>query len=124
MKSGWTITHDPYTLEMDEGENLYVDLGAEQLLGAERGGEKIAIEIKSFSSLSPFTDFHHALGQYLSYKWLLEEREPERKLYMAVPAEKQKWFEQKMLPRKAATLLPLNLIFYDDETEEIIAWKS
>lgn len=124
IADGWTITHDPFTLEMDAGENLYVDLGAERLLAAEKGIEKIAVEIKSFISFSPFSDFHNALGQYLSYKWLLEETDPERKLYLAVPAEKQKWFEQKLLPRKAVLKLPLRLIYFDDETETITTWTN
>ena len=37
IKDGWTITHDPYRIEIGT-DNLYVDLGAERaLLGAERG---------------------------------------------------------------------------------------
>lgn len=43
MKDGWAITHDPYTLPSDR-RNLYVDLGAERLIGAERRGETIAVE--------------------------------------------------------------------------------
>jgi hypothetical protein len=47
QKEGWTITHDPYELAVG-GVEMYIDLGAEQLLGAEREGVKIAVEIKSF----------------------------------------------------------------------------
>lgn len=44
-KEGWTITDDPLHLKIDE-DKLYVDLGAEnQLLGAERYGQKIAVEL-------------------------------------------------------------------------------
>jgi XisH protein len=123
-KEGWKITHDPYILDMDEGERLYVDLGAERILAAEKGNEKIAVEIKSFASLSPFTDFHQAIGQYMSYKWLLEEREPDRKLFLAVPSEKENWFTEKMLPKKAIQALPLYIFFYNDETEKIETWKT
>jgi len=46
-RKGWTITHDP--LEIDFGEVLLkIDLGAEQLIAAEKQDEKIAVEIKSF----------------------------------------------------------------------------
>ena len=48
VKDGWTITHDPIRLRLRRGKNLFVDLGAELLLAAERGAEKIAVEIKSF----------------------------------------------------------------------------
>ena len=35
IKDGWTITDDPLTFKFDETE-LYVDLGAEQILAAEK----------------------------------------------------------------------------------------
>ena len=42
-KDGWIITHDPLDLSVG-GVELYADLGAERLIAAERGLEKIAIE--------------------------------------------------------------------------------
>lgn len=60
-KEGWTITHDP--LKFKYGEvNFQVDLGAEKLIAAEKAGEKIAVEIKSFLNPSAITDFYGALG--------------------------------------------------------------
>ncbi len=44
---GWTISHDPLSLKWGV-KDMYVDLGAEQLLAAEKGLRKIAVEIKSF----------------------------------------------------------------------------
>jgi hypothetical protein len=64
-KDGWTITHDPLSLEFGLG-SLYVDLGAERIIAAERRNEKIAIEIKSFLSGSAVSEFHTALRQYLN----------------------------------------------------------
>src|ERR1051326_1317176 len=83
MKDGWTITNDPLFLEYGD-EDMYVDLGAERLLAAERGTEKIAIESKSFQGISALTDLHNALGQYQVYFAVLEKTEPERKLYLAL----------------------------------------
>ena len=37
-KDGWAITHDPYRLPWGR-KDLYVDLGAEKLLAAEKAGE-------------------------------------------------------------------------------------
>ena len=63
VKDGWTITHDPYPVEY-HGEKLSVDLGAEKtIVGAERAGERIAVEIKSFLGPSIMTDFYACLGQ-------------------------------------------------------------
>lgn len=46
-KDGWLITDDP--LRLSSGKvDVEIDLGAEKLLAAERGEEKIAVEIKNF----------------------------------------------------------------------------
>jgi len=46
-KDGWHITDDPLHLAYG-GRNLYIDLGAEPTIGAEKQGRKIAVEIKNF----------------------------------------------------------------------------
>jgi hypothetical protein len=55
VKDGWTITDDPLRLKY-KAVNLSVDLGAERTLAAEREGEKIAVEIKSFLNASTIND--------------------------------------------------------------------
>lgn len=54
-RDGWTITHDPLRLSVRR-RNLYVDLGAERLLAAEKGRQKIAVEIKTFAGPSDVKD--------------------------------------------------------------------
>ncbi len=50
IAEGWTITHDPLTLSYG-GKDLFVDLGAERVtLAAEKTGQRIAVEIQSFSA--------------------------------------------------------------------------
>ncbi len=39
IKDGWTITHDPLRLDWG-GKDMYVDLGAERLLAAEKGEQR------------------------------------------------------------------------------------
>ena len=60
IKEGWEITHDPYKVKLGS-PTLKIDLGAEKLIAAKKGKEKIAVEIKSFISPSFFTDFYAAL---------------------------------------------------------------
>ena len=43
---GWTITADPLLLAYG-GKDVYVDLGAEIPIGAEKEGRKIGVEVKS-----------------------------------------------------------------------------
>lgn len=54
---GWVITHDPYVL-MGYDPDWEIDFGAEKLLAAERGLEKIAVEAKSYRGLSFAYEFH------------------------------------------------------------------
>lgn len=86
IKDGWTITHDPLVVSFGI-HNLYVDLGAERMLEAERSGERIAVEIKSFVGHSAVADMQQALGQYLMYRSLLRRRKPDLALVLAVPAD-------------------------------------
>ena len=94
QKENWVITDDPLKVETG-GAKFEIDLGAERLLGAQRAGEKIAVEIKTFLGDSPITDYHAALGQFLNYRLALEFKEPDRKLYLAVPVAVHEAFFQR-----------------------------
>ena len=85
IKDGWTITHDPLRLIWGR-KDVFVDLGAERLLAAEKGSQRIAVEIKSFLGTSEIQDLEHALGQFVLYRTILAQREPDRQLYLAVPS--------------------------------------
>src|ERR671914_1261155 len=93
VKDGWKITHDPLRLTWG-GKDMYVDLGAERLLAAEKAGQQIAVEIKSFVGDSEMDDLEKALGQYVLYRAVLAEKEPNRALYLAVPKDVLDIFEQ------------------------------
>ncbi|MCF2150998.1 XisH family protein [Desmonostoc muscorum LEGE 12446] len=83
IKDGWTITADPYFIKYEDAE-LYADLAAEKPIAAERQGQKIVVEIKSFLGKSLMYDFHSALGQYIVYRNLIQLTEPEYTLYLAI----------------------------------------
>lgn len=120
IKDGWTITHDPLRLTWG-GKDMYVDLGAERLLAAEKAGQQIAVEIKSFVGDSEMDDLEKAIGQYVVYRAVLAEREPERVLYLAVPQDIADIFEQPL----GKLLLKNDLaqvIGFDPQTEEIVQW--
>ena len=79
-KDDWKITNDPLVLEWG-GKDLFVDLGAEKIISAEKDRQKIAVEIKSFLGTYQVNDLENALGQYIVYRNILEEIEKERILY-------------------------------------------
>jgi hypothetical protein len=61
ITDGWTIIHDPLVLRWGS-RDLFVDLGAERLLAADKDDQKIAVEVKSFSGASEIDDLEKALG--------------------------------------------------------------
>ena len=121
LKDGWTITDNPLTFRID-GINISIDLGAEKIIGAVKDGKKIAVEIKSFVSPSPLTDFHTALGQFLTYRLFLEQEEPDREIYLAVPEDTYNFFFQKDIIQKSVKINELRIIVYDSLSEEIDLW--
>lgn len=84
-RDGWTITHDPLHLRWGT-KDMYVDLGAERFLGAEKGDRKIAVEIKTFTGPSMMQSLEQALGQFTLYDDVLKRVQPDRTLYLAVSA--------------------------------------
>jgi len=121
-KDGWTITHDPWQIKVAEVE-LLIDLGAERLIAAEKQGEKIAIEVKTFSRSSAISEFHTALG-FLSYRFALEERDPERRLFLAVPQEPYRTFFSRGFAQIMMERYQLKILVYEPVLEEIVSWKS
>ncbi len=121
QKEQWAVTHDPLIIRI-EGVKFEVDLAAEKVLAAEKSGQKIAVEIKSFLSSSAITDFHVALGQFLNYRLALLMSEPDRKIYLAVPVDTFDTFFQELFVKEAIKLYQLKLIVYNSNLEEITQW--
>ncbi len=120
-KQEWCITDDPLPLNYG-GVKIQIDLAAERVLLAERGTEKIAVEVKSFLNPSTITDFYGALGQFLSYRLVLEKVEPDRRLYLAVPVETYESFFQLGFTKSAIQQYGLTLLVYHPIAEEIAQW--
>jgi hypothetical protein len=121
IKEGWTITHDPYAFELGE-VSFRIDLGAERIIAAERNNEKIAVEIKTFTAQSDTDSFHKAMGQYFNYWVALEEREPDRQLFLAVPKITYDDFFQRPFVQKALQKMKTQVIVYEPFNEIIEKW--
>jgi XisH protein len=120
-QSGWLITDDPLYLIIGE-LGIHIDLAAEPLIGAQKEGQKIAIEVKSFVNASQITAFYGALGQYLTYQVALKLQEPDRELYLAIPTSTYESLFQEILIQETLRDHPVKLIMYDKLTQEIELW--
>lgn len=123
IKDGWTITDDPLILSIGK-KDLFIDLGAERLIAAEKDKEKIAVEIKSFIGNSQVNDLENALGQYILYYEVLLAKQDERVLYLAIKESAyQEIFEEPigkiLLNRKI-----IKLLVFEPKKESILQWIS
>jgi hypothetical protein len=121
IKDGWTITHDPYPLQFGE-HRLFVDLGAEAPIAAEKAGRKIAVEIKGFTGVSEMNELERALGQFMLYQFLLTGKEPERLLFLAVPQNVYAALLDTGPGRDLVAAYALRLIVYHPDREVITGW--
>jgi len=120
VKDGWIITDDPFRLVWGE-RDFYVDLGAQRVVAAEKAGKRIAVEVKSFVGASPMHDLELALGQFLLYRSVLEEQEPERILFLAVSEETAEILDEPVGQLLIAKHL-IRAVVFDPEKEEILRW--
>ena len=123
LKDGWSITHDPLTIPFD-GTDLFIDIGAERMIGAERNGERIAVEIKSFLKLSPIQDLKEAVGQYILYGDIMAEsvENADRTLFLAIRNETYRIVFSKDQTQRLLRNRNIHLIVFDPESEEIQQW--
>ena len=123
IKDGWTITQDPFELEYEELK-LYADLAAEHSsMVAEREGEKILVEVKSFVGHSFMRDFQQALGQWLIYLDLKELVAADYELFIALSDwVYAKHFEDKKGLQYLIRKNQVNLVVVDVQAEEVVAW--
>ena len=121
IAEGWTITDDPLYLDL-ASTTLEVDLGAERLIAAEKGTEKIAVEIKSFLGHSTVSDFYKAMGQFNFYNLALEELEPSRVLYLAMPEAAYQDVRKEPVAQKAVERYRMRFIVYSLQQQIITSW--
>lgn len=122
-KEGWRITADPLYIKLGKIP-IQIDLGAEKekIIGAEKEGLKIAVEIKTFGILSFISAFHEAIGQYIVYREALELINEERELYLAMPFDVFKTFGNEVLVKTVFEKNHFNILVYKPNNQEIVSW--
>ncbi len=124
LKDGWLITHDPLRLFWKK-KSLFIDVAAERVLAAEKGLEKIAVEIKTFPNPKAVNDIHPATGQYVFYRSLLKRLDPYRTLYLAIPLPAFKaLFDLNCVGEVLLRDEKIHLIVFDPKSEVIVQWLT
>ncbi|MCB9079281.1 MAG: XisH family protein [Anaerolineaceae bacterium] len=120
-KDNWRITNDPFVLQIGK-KRLFANLGAERLISAEKGLKKVVVEIKSFVGLSDVQDLEQALGQYVLYRQILDQMEPDRLLYLAITRRTFKSVFEVEIGQLLLANQIVRLIVFDPESEVITQW--
>jgi hypothetical protein len=99
------------------------DLGAEKLLAAEKGMDRIVVEVKSFLKLSFANEFHGILGQYITYLDALEYLSLDRELIIAIPKFAEDRLKDYPFIRHLIEKHNLKMFVFDEKEEIILEWK-
>ena len=121
IKDGWNITDDPYELRVG-GVEMYINLAAEPIIAAQKEDLKIAVEVKCFNGASNISEFHTAHGQFLDYRYALEEEEPDRVLYLAVPERVYQSFFSLQFIERVVQRSQISLVIYEPDEVRIVQW--
>ncbi|MEM7032900.1 MAG: element excision factor XisH family protein [Chloroflexota bacterium] len=121
IQDGWTITHDHLRMTIGR-KDIYIDLGAERLIAAERDKQKIAVEVKSFVGRSDVADLEKALGQFVLYEDVLNEQEPDRTLYLAIRQTVYHDLFEEPIGQILLKNKRVRLVIFNPETKEIVEW--
>jgi hypothetical protein len=84
--------------------------------------KKILVEVKSFIGPSDINEFHRAIGQYVDYLVVLEEVEPDRILFLAVPIFAWENFFQEKAIQKALKFIGAKVLIYNPTNEKVEQW--
>jgi len=122
-RDGWQITHDPYTITVAR-KDVFIDLGAERPLAAEKEGREIAVEVKSFRGPSDLRDFELALGQYLFYRSLITRYDPGRELFLAVSEITYVNTFREPIVQPSLEDFKVPIIVFRPSEERIVRWIS
>ena len=122
-KDGWNITDDPFSLR-GLGRTLQIDIGAERLIAAERGAEKIAVEIKSFVGASAMADLENALGQFVLYRSALKTLDPSRKLFLAIRNDVYAAIFEQPEGEIVRADVNISILVFSADQEEVEQWIS
>ena len=120
---GWNVTDDPLYMKIGNIP-IHIDLGAEKIIGAEKNGEKIAVEIKTFGILSFITAFHEAVGKYVVYREALAITESDRILYLAMPIDVHDKYGSELLVQRVFATNKIKIILYESSTQHIVSWLN
>jgi hypothetical protein len=120
-KDGWTITDDPLSVRWPESdEPLHPESGP--VIGAEQGGEKIAVAVTSFLGASQIVDLQNALGLFSVHRYALRRTEPARKLFLAIRDDVYIALFESSFGEELRVAEKIRILVFNPLREEVVRW--
>lgn len=91
-------------------------------MAAEKGTEKIAIEVKSFLRQSLPNEFHSVFGQYFIYLEALMQIDVNRTLYLAIPLFAYEKMKEYLFLVHLLEKFQIKLIVFEEVNQTIVVW--
>ena len=110
----WSFNGDPRIFSSTSGRN--------DCWPRPRGGQKIAVEVKSFAGASIVTELERALGQFILYRDILEETEPERLLFLAITRKVYDDLFREPIGQLLLMRESLRLLVFNPDPGVIVQW--
>jgi hypothetical protein len=101
---------------------IHIDFAAEKIIAAERKGNKIAVEVKSFLGASLLNDFYEAIGKYELYWDALNQYDPSRILFIALPVQAYDELAQEPFIHNTLSRLGIKCLIFNPNLEKIELW--
>jgi hypothetical protein len=124
VKDNWHIAHDPLFVPTESGTNFFIDLGIQPIIGVEKEGQNVAIEVKSFNENTPFYSFYEMLGQFLVYQTALKEQPIAWELYIGLPVSGYDKLDSTPIFKQVIQQFGLKFITFDPVSKIIVQWKK
>ena len=117
-KDGWRILKEQFRLVI-ENRKAWLDIRASK----QQPREVIFIEVKSFENIpSQVAYLQQILGQYLLYRAIIEEREQNEDLFLAIPGHAYEGIFSEEIGKFVIRRFQLKIVVFDAEKETIIQW--
>lgn len=121
INDGWHITDDPFRIDY-KGFALKADLAAEYPFVAEKHGQKIVVEVKSFGGRSLVRQLQQAIGQYEMYFDFMTLTNLEHELYLGISELTYNDFFMQEAVQVLRQRRQIKLLVVDIDEEKIVKW--
>lgn len=122
MEVGWTVGTKPVTVRSD-ARKIFIDAGASRQVNGSIQ-QIMLIEIKCFPDRDSTTEeLYIAIGQYIVYRAVLQDRQIDIPLYLAIPEDVYEEVFDSTIQRGMRDN-KIKAIIVNLDTEVIAAWKE